>query len=56
MNVQIGVEEQLNETLQKFWNLESIGIKPTESSLSTNLSEAMVLEKFRNTLTYKDGR
>lgn len=49
MNVQIGVEEQLNETLQKFWNLESIGIKPTESPPSTNPSEAMVLKKLRDT-------
>ncbi|XP_068749048.1 uncharacterized protein [Montipora capricornis] len=56
VNIQIGIEEQLNETLQKFWNLESIGIKPTESPPSTNPSEAMVLKKFRDTLTYKDGR
>ena len=56
MNVQISVEEQLNETIKKFWNLESIGIKPTESSPSTNPSEAMVLKTFRDTLTYKDGR
>ena len=56
MNIQIGIEEQLNETPQKFWNLESIGIKPTESPPSTNPSEAMVLKKFRDTLTYKDGR
>ena len=35
----------LNETLQKFWNLESIGMKPTENSPSTNLSKAMVLKR-----------
>lgn len=43
MNIQIRVVEQLNETLQRFWNLESIGIKPTESSTSMTPSEAMVL-------------
>ena len=56
MNVQIGIEEQLNETLQKFWSLESIGIKPAESSCSTSHSEARVLKKFKDTLTYEDGR
>ncbi|XP_068757681.1 uncharacterized protein [Montipora capricornis] len=50
MNIQIGIEEQLNEKLQKFWNLESIGIKPTESPASPNTSEAVVLKKFRDTL------
>lgn len=49
MNGQIGVGKQLNETLQ-FWNLDSIGIKPTESSPSTNPSEAMVLKTFREQL------
>ena len=45
MNVQNAVEGQLNETLQKFRNLESIVIKPTESSPSTNHSKAMVLKR-----------
>ena len=56
MNVQIGVEEQLNETLQKFWDLESIGVRPAESSVSTTHVEDMVLKKFKETLTYNDGR
>ena len=42
MNVQISVEEQLNETLQKFWDLESIGIRPAED---------VILKKFKETLT-----
>ena len=52
MNVQIGAEEQLNETLQKFWDLESIGVRPAESSVFTLLT----LKKFKETLTYNDGR
>ena len=56
MNVQISVEEQLNETLQKFWDLESIGVRPAESSISTTHAEGVVLKKFKETLTYNDGR
>ena len=56
MNVQIGVEEQLNETLQRFWDLESIGITPAESSISTTHAEDVILKKFKETLTYNDGR
>ena len=56
MNVQIGAEEQLNETLQKFWDLESIGIRPAESSISTTHAEDVTLKKFKETLTYNDGR
>ncbi|KAL9985156.1 hypothetical protein ACROYT_G007526 [Oculina patagonica] len=56
MNVQISVEEQLNETLQKFWDLESIGVRPAESSISTTHAEDVVLKKFKETLTYNDGR
>ncbi|XP_078357270.1 uncharacterized protein LOC144642154 [Oculina patagonica] len=56
MNVQISVEEQLNETLQKFWDLESIGVRPAESSIFTTHAEDVVLKKFKETLTYNDGR
>ena len=56
MNVQISVEEQLNETLQKFWDLESIGVRPAEGSISTTHAEDVVLKKFKETLTYNDGR
>lgn len=56
MNVQISVEEQLNETLQKFWDLESIGVRLAESSISTTHAEEVVLKKFKETLTYNDGR
>ena len=56
MNVQIGAEEQLNETLQKLWDLESIGIRPAESSISTTHAEDVTLKKFKETLTYNDGR
>ena len=55
MNVQIGTEEQLNETLQTFWDLESIGIRPAESSISTTHAEDVTLKKFKETLTYNDG-
>ena len=55
VNVQIGVGEQLNETLQKFWDLESIGIRPAESSISTTQAEDVILKKFKETLTYHDG-
>ena len=51
MNVQIAVEEQLNKTLQKFWDLESIGITPAESSISTIHAEDVILKKFKETLT-----
>ncbi|XP_022809825.1 uncharacterized protein LOC111346826 [Stylophora pistillata] len=56
MNVQISVEEQLNETLQKFLDLESIGVRPAESSVSTTNVEDVVLRKFKETLTYSDSR
>lgn len=56
MNVQIGVEEQLKETLQKFWDLVSIGIRPAESSISTTHAKDVILKKFKETLTYHDGR
>jgi len=56
MNVQISVEEQLNETLQNFWDLESIGIRPAESSISTTHAEDVILKKFKETLTYHEGR
>ena len=46
MNAQIGVEEQLNE---------SIGIRPAESSISTTHAEDVILKKFKETLTYNDG-
>lgn len=49
MNVQIGVEEQLNETLQRFWDLESLGIRPAESSISTTHAEDVILKKFKET-------
>ncbi|KAL9956140.1 hypothetical protein ACROYT_G037576 [Oculina patagonica] len=51
-NVQINVEEQLNETLQKFWDLESVGVRPAESSISTTHAEDVVLKKFKETLTW----
>ena len=56
LNVQIVVEEQLNEILQKFWDLESIGIRPAESSISSTHAEDVILKKFKETLTYHDGR
>ena len=56
MNVQISGEEQLNEMLQKFWDLESIGVRPAESAISTTHAEDVVLKKFKETLTYNDGR
>ena len=43
MNVEISVEEQLNETLLKFWDLEFIGVKPAESSVSTTHVEDVVV-------------
>ena len=52
MNVHVSTDKRLNETLQKFWDLESIGIGLAKSSVSTTLNEAMVLKK----LTIKDGR
>lgn len=56
MNVQDCGEEQLNDTLKKFWDLESIGLKPVETTASTNPLEATVLQNFKNTLVYNDGR
>ena len=56
MSVQVCANQQLNDTLQKFWNLESIGITPVEMSVSTSQSESTVLKKFKETLTYKNGR
>ena len=46
----------MNETLQKFWDLESIGIRPAESSISTTHAKDVILKKFKETLTYHDGR
>ena len=56
MNVQVSTDEHLNDTLQKFWNLESIGIKPVETEASASHTEPMILQNFKNTLVHKDGR
>ena len=56
MSVQVCANQELNDTLQKFWNLESIGITPVEMSVSTCQSESTVLKKFKETLAYKNGR
>ena len=56
MSVQVCANQELNDTLQKFWNLESIGITPVEMSVSTSQSESTVLKKFKETLAYKNGR
>ena len=55
MSVQVCANQELNDTLQRFWNLESIGITPVELSVSTSQSESTVLKKFKGTLAYKDG-
>ena len=55
MNVQVCSEDQLNDTLKKFWDLESIGVKPVEMTASTSHKEAMVLQTFKNTLVRTDG-
>ena len=56
MNVQIDVEEQFNETLQKLCDFESSDIRSAESSVSTTHAEDVILNKFKETLTYNDGR
>ncbi|XP_073231674.1 uncharacterized protein [Porites lutea] len=56
MSVQVCANQELNDTLQKFWKLESIGITPVEMSVSTSQSESTVLKKFKETLAYKNGR
>ena len=56
MSVQVCANQELNDTLQEFWNLESIGITPVEMSVSTSQSESTVLKKFKETLAHKDGR
>ena len=56
VSVQVCASQELNDTLQKFWNLESIGIKPVEMPVSTSQSESTVLKKFKATLAYKNGR
>ena len=45
VNVQVLINDQLNETLQSFWNLESIGIKSDDKPLS-NKTEEIVLNNF----------
>ena len=47
MSVQVCADQQLDDTLQKLWNLEFIGITPVEKS---------VLRKYKETLAYKNGR
>ena len=56
MSVQVCANQELNDTLQKFWNLESIGITPVEMSVSSSQSESSVLKKSKETLAYKNGR
>jgi len=56
MHVQVSDEEQFNDTLKKFWDLRSIGVEPVEMTASTSHKEAMVLQKFKDTLVCKDGR
>ena len=55
MNVHVSTSDQLNETFQAVWNLESIGIKADDESL-LNKSEETVLNDFKESLTIKDGR
>ena len=54
MNVHIATNEQLNQTLRLFWNLESIGIKSDEKPV-LNKTEETVLNNFKETLDFKDG-
>ncbi|CAB4022309.1 Hypothetical predicted protein, partial [Paramuricea clavata] len=55
MNIQVNTNDQLNETLQSFWNLESIGIKSDDMPL-LNKTEETVLNNFKESLAFKDGR
>ena len=55
MNIHVSGNDQLNETLQAFWNLESIGIEAHDEPL-LNRTEETVLNKFKESLTIKDGR
>ena len=56
LSVQVCANQELNDTLQKLWNLESIGITPVEMSVSTSQSESTALKKFKETLAYNNGR
>ena len=55
MNIHVSGNDQLNETLQAFWNLESIGIKADDEPL-LNRTEETFLNNFKESLTIKDGR
>ena len=55
MNIHVSGNDQLNETLQAFWNLESIGIEADDEPL-LNRTEETVLNNFKESLTIKDGR
>ena len=54
MHFQVAPDEQLNNTLQKFWDLESLGIATEESPVSAN--DDSVILKFKENLTRQDGR
>ena len=56
MSVQVYADQQINNTLQKFSDLESIGITAVEISVLTSQSESTVLKKFKDTLAYQNGR
>ena len=55
INIHVSGNYQLNETLQAFWNLESIRIKADDEPL-LNRGEETVLNNFKESLTIKDGR
>ena len=54
MHFQVAPDEQLNNTLQKIWDLESLGIATEESPVSAN--DDSVILKFKENLTRQDGR
>ena len=51
----ISLDDKLNETLQAFWNLESVGIVPHHKAVLNKHKQA-VLGRFKETVSFKDGR
>ena len=47
--------ELLNETLRKFWDIESIGIRDTNDTVLT-LNDKAVIDRAKETLVFKEGR
>eukprot|EP00111_Clytia_hemisphaerica_P012697 TCONS_00037364-protein len=53
LKVSVSDDEKLNELVEKFWDLESLGIKNSEFDMKT---DDLVCEKFEQSIQFENGR